>query len=895
MSDIKHLPRGNVVFAPLLRTAAVLILGAVLIGLSATAQFKGFGWIYDSNSGLLPAMDCPSLGVTMYRHDFVDAGKFCEVTAFNWEKDARSYLSDFGSVGEGYSCYVPYFEVNNDNGEEFKSFTARNPIVCKVNQPCSQTRVCTQDINGGTQTVDCPRGPEEAASALNQGYMNVLVLLNGNLNPPVGFYSKWENYKSVIFTEFCDSDFNIPVAKIIALRGLIAALALIAISWFFIDIVAHGKGALSAKRVRRIQAENEANLDSAKENFNANLSFIYSGSTTPVGTPLEDFKRSLTVTTPKSGMTTRLVSASPSARQSGSRVRSTEPMSFKMNVCEDPVSAFTSINWRNKIQKYLNRRHASNKSHWTRYLFTPIFVIVFGGLISWAYLAISPSDLVNTHSIADAVMQGYGSVWSAWGTWIILPFLFLDELLDLLIFFSTCFVVKWGRQTVFSKVIGVTEKVSHRAEDELTESLSSIDDIPSLSTLKVVEDTLIPNCVAAVVCIDTFRMDDEDQFLENVLSVINFVGIHNTFILQFGSDLSPQDDTVAFLQDKVNRGIQYLYVPERDRLAAVYWFSKYYIPLVQLHQDVFAPTSHLMVVDQRVAVPATLSIPHQYISGEEEVGLICFGCTSKKIAPLSDVQLKLDVCQSIFESGMSSLGDSEVSRAMVTVWDREALEFAAFNHKPLTESSGGDFPGAGIEILKSDRKNRIQFVSNNLIEVKDKRAYSTIEKLYLDLARRKRLLFSDIVALISPAALLSKIRLASKPKTLYYVMAAVFDFIRLPVLFASALRDPIGLGGMIGLVLVLQWVRMIVLSVVLIPQSCRKDRPGIVSAMLFPVFHILWNIVVLKPLSIVCAVFWSLNDRPGIALLEREDYEHNIPPCLPYPDAPWFTVWKPQL
>ena len=894
MSDIKHLPRGNVFFAPLQRTGAVLIVGAILIGLSATAQFKGFGWINDSKSGLLPVMECPSLSVMIYRHDFVDAGKFCEVTVFNWEKDARSYLSDFGSVGEGYSCNVPYFEVNNDNGEEFKSFTARNPIVCKVNQPCSQTRVCTQDINGGTQTVDCPRGPEEAASALNQGYMNVLVLLNENQR--VGFYSKWENYKSVIFMEFCDSDFNIPVAKIVALRGLIAALGLIAISWLFIDIVAHGKGASSTRRAKRIHAENEANLDSAKENFYANLSFIYSGSTTPVEAPLKDFERSLTVTTPESGMKTRLVAASSSARQSGSRFRSAEPMSFKMNVCEDPVSAFTSINWRNKIQKYLNRRHASNKSHWSRYLFTPIFVIVFGGLVSWAYLAISPSDLVNTHSIADTMMQGYGSVWSAWGTWIILPFLFLDDLLDLMIFFTTCFVVKWGRQTVFSKVVGVAEKVSNRDEDELlTESLSSIDDIPSISAPEVVEDSLIPNCVAAVICIDTFRMDDEDQFLENVMSVINCVGIHNTFILQFGSDLSPQDDTVALLQNEVNRGIQYLYVPERDRLAAVYWFSKYYIPLVQLHQEIFAPTAHLMVVDQRVAVPATLSIPHQYVSGEEEVGLICFGCTSKTIAPLCDVQLKLDVCLSIFESDMSSLGDSEVSRAMVTVWDREALEFAAFNHKPLTESNGGDFPGAGIEIFKSDRKNRIKFVSNNLIEVKDKRAYSTVEKLYLDLARRKRLLFIDIRALISHAALLSKIRLASKPKILCHVIAAVFDFIRLPVLFASALRDPIGLGGMIALVLVLQWVRIFVLSVVLIPQSCRKDRPGMVSAMLFPVFHILWNIVVLKPLSIVCALFWSLSDRPGMAILEREDYEHNIPPCLPYPDAPWFTVWKPQL
>ena len=54
--------------------------------------------------------------------------------------------------------------------------------------------------------------------------------------------------------------------------------------------------------------------------------------------------------------------------------------------------------------------------------------------------------------------------------------------------------------------------------------------------------------------------------------------------------------------------------------------------------------------------------------------------------------------RTFFES-QSSLSDGETGYGKVTLWDREALEVAAFNLNPITMSLCGDYPSLAFSLL----------------------------------------------------------------------------------------------------------------------------------------------------------------------------------------------------
>ena len=834
----------------------------------------------------------------MVRGDFVDKGAYCKVELSSWDLEARAQLVT-KLVGPDYSCKIPAYDLVADEYEEFRYFRDNHPIECLVNNQCSQVRVCTA-TNPVQQQVPCPRGPEEAFRMPPLPDRKVWAVVGID----AGFSTPWMNYDNMVFTEYCDFDFLLPVGKMLAAQGLIAALALLVVIWFVTDVALH----VAARRARR--GIPKIDMDKVEEKFNRNLVELLWGSSGMSGRGM--VQRNSSIMTPsarsvtpsaREGMISRIITASPVARgQSGMTPRaSATPRSFKVAVCRDPSLAFSSVSWRKKVNAFVAQRVRSGgsmKQKILRAFFTPLGVVVFGSLLAWGYLAASPKDLVNMHSISDSILENYSTIFSAYATWIILPMLFLDELVDLFVYFCSMPMVRVGKQTMFSlhknEMLEADLHSMETDEDEV--------DLSSISSGKVVEEDLIPACISAVICVDTRHLVDAEKFVENVKSVIQVVGIEKVFVLQFGQHMSPQDDTVTLLQKRVHPGIQYVYVPERDKLAAVYWFSKYYLPLFELHQSTPTkiPVSHLMVVDQNVFVPSCISIPHALMTSTDatdKTGVICFAPSVKTTAPFRDVDLKFDIVQAIFQSNINTMGDSEVGGALLTVWDRQALECAAFDHKPLTEANGGDFAGAALELLKplpseTCVNRKIKFVSNTQIRINGDSGVS-FPSLFA-IARRRRLVFTDIASLLSPMSLLNLNRLAAKPANLVHVLQAVFDAVRLPVLLASGLRDPIGVVAIVGLVLVLQWIRVITLSIVVLPPAVKKERPSFFTVLMYPIVYVVYDLALLRPAAVVAAVFWSVNDRPAQCIHEREDYEKDMPPCLPYPDAPWFSAWLPE-
>lgn len=909
MSDITRLPSGGVFFGPLRRTLALLLTGAIIIALSCLAEFRTLNWVYDPKATSMHLLSCPKLVPSMNRNEFVGQGRYCEVQAYGWDVEVRSRLNDAGFVEPEYSCSVPRFDMIGDNWDEFADFRLKNPIVCKVQSPCSQVQQCSESVGGAEVIVPCPRGPEEALNAPNQQTARLWAVLRTDGTPAgtVAFQTRWVNYRNTIFTEFCDSDLKLPVAKIIALRGMIGGLAWLVLIWLITDIGLHAAYHKYKKDVARKQ---NIDLSRVERNFNDNLYAHVWGRFTPP--PLTS--RTVSLTTPRAGnltpstrdgMVSRLVTASPMARgtvtpRSAGGSAAATPRSFKVAVCQDPTLAFVSRNWRNKVNSFLHQRslrqRGKTKDLVVRMLFYPFFVILFGSLLAWAYLAVSPRNLVHIHSIADSLFDDYSTVFKAFSTWIILPFLLLDELTDLLTFFCISAVTRFSKPSVFAKFRKENEAEDVDQEDD-DHTLSDISSLSSIHSVKVVEDDLVPESVIAVVCVDTYHLTDEAKLVENIQSVIDVVGIERLFVLHFSDELSPPDDTVTLLQARIHPAIQYIYVPERDKLAAVYWFSKYYLPLFQLHQpaDETCSISHILVSDQAVWIPSSLTIPHSLLETEEnstqKTGLVCFGPSFKQSNRFLDVDLKFDMVEAIFQSDRASMGDGEVGGAILTLWDRESLEVAMFDHKPLTESFGGDFPGSGINVVRQEGR-KIKFVSNALIKVNGSNVNVDCYDGLFTAARRKRLIFTDFTSLFSPRSLFNLNRLSSKPSNLVRLLRFIWDTIRVPVLLSTALRDPLGLGFVLVIFMMLEWIKVTVLSTALIPSVSRKERPSFVTSLLYPLVFVFYDLLILRPASMVAALLWAISDRPGQSIHEREDYEKDIPPCLPFPDAPWFSAWQ---
>jgi hypothetical protein len=895
MSDFKHLPRSNIFFGPLRRTLALLVVGAAIIAVSCFAEFRSLKWLFDN--GKLHALSCPRLGLNMKRTDFNDQGNYCEVKIFGWDPEARARLADQGFIQPEYSCIVPRFDMVGDNYDEYAFFRLKNPIVCKVQSRCSAVRACTVQSGDSDVQVACPRGPEEALSLAN----DPTAILWVSLSPSSAIMVRWVNYQNTIFTEFCDSTHTVPVAKMVAVRGLIIGLALIVVLWLITDIMLHvayrnHKKSIVPKDLERVEAE-----------FNGNLfAHIWSRFTPPPGvTRTVSVSTTPRAMTPSSrdGMVSRLVSASPAGR-GAMTPRSTgngaiTPRSFKVAVCQDPQLAFSSGSWASKVHTFLDRKFRKRgirKELVVRGLFYPLFAIMFGSLVAWAYLAVSPRNLHVRHSVADSLLDDYSSIWRASATWIILPFLLLDELTDVFVFIFVSAVTRFAKPTVIAK-LHEQLKGDQETEEDSSSEISFSSNLSSIHSMKVVKDDLVPDSVIGVVCVDTFHLADEDKLIENIESMIAIVGIERLFVLHFSDSLKPLDDTVTLLQARVHPAIQYVYVPDRDKLAAIYWFSKYYVPLFQLHQPSPLPITHILVADQNVWIPSTLTIPHSLIEPEgdssEKVGLICFAPSFKRTARFRDVDLKFDIMEAIFQSDRSSMGDSEAGGALLTLWDRESLEVAAFDHKPLTEANGGDFAGAGIEVVRQPGR-KIKFLSNAFIKVNGAPADTNFSGLF-DAARRKRLVFTDVNSLFSPSSIMNKNRVASKPANLVRLMRFFWDTIRLPVLISTALRDPLGLGVIVAFFLLIDWIRLSVLAIAVIPNAVRQERPTLLTQMLYPLVYFFYDLMILRPLAVVAAVFWAVNDTPNQSIHEREDYEKDIPPCLPYPDAPWFSAWTSPI
>lgn len=859
---------------------------AICIAIAVSSILAHFGTVsifYDSSTGSVGyILTCPEPSMMVDKRNMDTMTDYCEVTAYDWNLVSISMIANAGRRGDDYECIVPSLEFKNmdDMIDQFPAVAARDPIKCRIHRPCSTVRYCTES----GIVVDCPRGFEEAFEPANIPDWSIYVSLDPD--EETGFYMPWDSYARVSFRQYCDSSYLVRPGKVIAARGIIGGFLLLTLLWVIFDLL------ITLLVVRRsIKSEmkrletHQLNIPFLSEKTLSTYNRIIE-TTTGIATP-ETSALPTPCATPASslreGMVSRIVRQETPVDHVVSPSRS-----FKVAVCRDPIRAYSSFHWMLKVRAYVSCRPVSV----FRYL-NPVMVnslevvfsvLLFGFLICLGLLAISPTDLVHdSFSVADTFFRNYSTIWKAKSTWVILPFLLLDELVELLLFFVEATTVRLNGQstTLFAKVTKDLRTVV--VDDDFDEFDFASD---SSDACKVVSEHLVPECIAAVVCIDQFRRVDDEIFIKNVQSVIEVVGIERTFILQFGPELVPMDDSLVLLQERVSAGIQYVFVPEPQKTVATYWFSKYHIPLVQLHSTHPTPISHLMVIDHSVHVPWNLAIPLDFVDPVEKVAVICIG--SVLPGAFDEIDYKTEQVHSQFQSDRSSLGDSQlVDTSGICVWDRSALEVSSLN-------SNADFASLGFVAVNLHR-GRIKFVQNAwVVNHTWDSSFSSMrglaDKLYLNFASRKRLIVQDLKTSLSPYSWLSLSRLAAKPMSFIHLFNHILDVIRYPVLIASVLRDPVGLGFIVGLYLVLLWVKMIVMALV-----AKENRSGFFSSLVWPGVHFIVNLLVLRPLSIVAGMFWTLRDRPVSSIQDREDQEGSIPPCLPFTDAHWFSVWNQPI
>ena len=555
LHDFPYWTKQSIFVSSFVRMLAVVFFGLSVVALSGLAYFQSYRVFYNPSKPHIPIFECPTLVPNMLRSGSVNQGRYCQVTLYNWARTpARNKLLEIGETGTGYSCSVPHDEFTNEEFDKLEAYSVRNPIVCNVKAPCSQVRSCSKKDSptGVEKEVSCPRGPEEAYSPqFDQPELRDIYI---ELSPPSApvpayMYYPWNRFRQAHFTEFCDSGFTMSVGKILAMRALIASVIFLSILWFFVDLFLT---ILKRKQVRCVAARlTSLNLDEVEEIHNRNIkeliwmnTQIYPPTTAPVSGPIS--RSPSIVGTPRSGMVSRVITPvlcdSPVGQNFfGSPSPSAAAASFKVAVCSNPFKAFSSLNWYSKVISFNENFHKVGRGR-SRviYLSIPLSFLLVGFLICICFLALTPGDLVNTHSIADVLFSSYSTIWRAKSTWIILPFLFLDELYEILLFLIESLLVRWGTETVFANYTtsGVEEDEKFD-DDEIFDDLDNVDQDDKEGG--VISDKLIPDGVVAVVCVDGLRLNDDEEFITNIkitfssghTSIRDGFSSYNTSIVRF--------------------------------------------------------------------------------------------------------------------------------------------------------------------------------------------------------------------------------------------------------------------------------------------------------------------------------------------------------------------------
>ena len=385
-------------------------------------------------------------------------------------------------------------------------------------------------------------------------------------------------------------------------------------------------------------------------------------------------------------------------------------------------------------------------------------------------------------------------------------------------------------------------------------------------------------------------------FIEQLQSLRNLVeNDRDIFVVDCGLARSPIDDTESVIYDEISDKIHYVYFPEPNRLVALYWTSKYWIP--------FLFTSHLcgdyiysMILEGEsgVVFPPDFKLPSSEFLLSNP-GIKAMYIPVNELPSLVDWPTRLRERIHLFWlSNVLRSSTHAGGYGIPQIWERNSFEMTCFNLPAATNSDPSIYRSLSLKgngrILLSERsKSRmIHWLPRNGAQPLLRKKSVGWEGQQPDIG-----FLSNVGELLDLPSLLHGVSVLSKSAILGEIVNTIFDSFRLFLLVALLIRDPVGLGAValvVGVVSVLPLFINILLSV--------RFEDHLVGKTFF--------LILLQPLSLLLLELprrvvrlFKLKFIPtlhriyenDVSIGDREGQIRDLPIVPPHPVPHWPTVW----
>ena len=399
-------------------------------------------------------------------------------------------------------------------------------------------------------------------------------------------------------------------------------------------------------------------------------------------------------------------------------------------------------------------------------------------------------------------------------------------------------------------------------------------------------------CVLMSVMAPCATKEGRDDFVAKLNALRALVDSEqDIFVVDCGRTREPIDNTEFVIYSKVSNKIHYVYFPEPNRVLALYWTSKYWIPFL-FASNMCGDYINSLIVDDSVLFPDNFELPPaSYLLRNPKIKALHIPVEERPTGLASTKRM----VEQIVLTATCNISGTAMHAGSVSVpqlWERNTFEMTCFN---LTDDQS--FPRNRQLDLCMNGRNLLRDRGESVIGVwlcqgSVKPVMDSQTSQYKGFAEDFSIC-SNIFELIDPSSFLHKGSLAAKPVVFIELLNVFYDTFRLFLITGMLLRDPLGFT----------FVAVIAVSVSLLPllinlAACVRYHDHHMFKLLFlfaiyPVQTILFTVPVRVVKLFKHKIIPTLMKKTdnAVSLGEREVEFRDLPIVPPHPVPHWPTVW----
>ena len=354
----------------------------------------------------------------------------------------------------------------------------------------------------------------------------------------------------------------------------------------------------------------------------------------------------------------------------------------------------------------------------------------------------------------------------------------------------------------------------------------------------------------------------------------------------------------------VSPQIGFCFVPDCDsKLFALHWFNLIWLPYLikSKNRPFFSHLLVLMAIDDEFSLPAMpldVMIPRESLLLNADtlravhfpITAVSPGYSSRFLVPCQDVDFKLKALKQFAEYKMGTAAEAELA---VAVWEREALVRALEGARTKDISPHQQLESC-LAIAKLRGRNHIK--SNPFSFVQTQVPAGLLELVSYRMRNNHAgeiiKAFAALIEILSPSSLCSMNSLIIKPALLLTTVAGGFcQIIRPWVIGSLVFRDPLAIALLAAVATVLIVFIELVLLVLLAKRPDLRAKWSFFAILSYPFYRgfSCWFIEI--PVLFEYIMGGSVQNaalKPEKRFKDLKD----VPACPPHHIVNWFTVWK---